>query len=201
MATAKTDRSFRPGATVRAYTPAAFESRGAAAASVAADSSGAATFSLDPGVYIATDGTRTTSFQVAPLEREPVYRLDDGTLVDEQGNTVAVESESVGSVVFGDAGNAEVGESAPYDVRNAGTMTRASLACTTAPVGSGLVVDVLLNGDVVTTLTVAAGSTGPVIEALSEPVAIDDLITLEATSVGSTTPATNVVAQIDLVAG
>jgi hypothetical protein len=81
------------------------------------------------------------------------------------------------------------------------TLTGARMRTTTAPVGSSLAVDVQSSTDgsswtTQTTLTIAAGATTEATGSFSLTQADGNLIRLNVTSVGSTTPATGVVVDV-----
>lgn len=101
------------------------------------------------------------------------------------------------SVVFS-AETAAIGESGTYRVRTDTRVIRFTLGCTEAPEGSDLTVQALRNGDVLATRTIQAGTTFDQIATLNTPVQTGDLLSMNTTSVGSTSAAEGVTAQIDL---
>jgi hypothetical protein len=101
------------------------------------------------------------------------------------------------SVVFS-SDPAKLGASGAYRVRTATRVRRFALDCTSAPAGSPLTVQALRNGTMIAQLTIPAGSSDPQVAELSQFVDAGDLLSVNATSVGSVTPAGGVTAQLDL---
>lgn len=111
-------------------------------------------------------------------------------------------SLSISESVAFSATTATVGASVGYELQTAGAITTARMACTGAPAGSDLVVAVQLSTDggttwtTVATLTIPAGTTTTAAVAPTQAVSAGDLVRVNATSVGSTTPAANVLVQV-----
>lgn len=109
---------------------------------------------------------------------------------------------SASETVSFSATTATVGASVGYQLQSSGTITTARMACTGAPAGSDLVVAVQLSTDggttwtTISTLTIPAGSTAAVTASPSRAVSAGDLVRVNATSVGSTTAAANVLVQV-----
>jgi len=91
---------------------------------------------------------------------------------------------------------ATIGASLPQYALNATTVTKLSLAALTAPVGSGVQVEFRKNGVAFSTLTIPDGTTTRQTATVSVPFAVGDYLDFRTTAVGSTTPATGVVAQV-----
>ncbi len=98
---------------------------------------------------------------------------------------------------FSQPGAAVVGSSSSVRVSAAQTVSRIGMRAVTAPAGSALVVIVKKNGATISTLTMPAGSTTEQVATPGTAFAVGDLLTVESTSVGSTTAATGVVVQVD----
>lgn len=77
-------------------------------------------------------------------------------------------------------------------------MVGARLSCRVGPVGSPLTMQLLRDAEVVDTITIPAGQTGPVVHDLAVAIGRGQDISANTTSVGSTTPAQRVRLQIDL---
>lgn len=110
-----------------------------------------------------------------------------------------LDALAITPVVFAQPGSAIIGASGSWRAPAAGTVTRVNLSATGAPAGSNLVVEFKKNGgSAFSTLTMTAGSTTAQTATPNESFAAGDLLTVNATSVGSGTAATGVVAQADL---
>lgn len=119
------------------------------------------------------------------------------TLTSHDSRITAVEGRKrTQSIPFAQATGA-IGASGTFRVPAAGTLTRVNLSCTSAPVGSSLTVVLRKNGATVQSLTIAAGSTTEQSATLATAVVAGDKLDVNATSVGSTTPANNVVLQVE----
>ena len=109
-----------------------------------------------------------------------------------------VDSKVVTSVVpFSQAGSATTGSSGSWRAPTAGIITRVTLMTVTAAAGSNLSVQFYKNASLISTQTITAGSTADATAVVSSAFAIGDKLSVTATSVGSTTAATGVVAQFD----
>jgi hypothetical protein len=104
-----------------------------------------------------------------------------------------------GSQVFSQGGSATTGSSGAWAAPFSLTITRVVLSCTGAAAGSDLVVAFKHGGTTLSTLTIAAGSTTSVTATVTVSITDLEKLTVTATSVGSTTAATDVVAQMDWV--
>ena len=113
-----------------------------------------------------------------------------------------------GSVPFSQPGSAAIGQSGAWTAPSAGTVVAIRLSCLAAPVGSALTVDFLKNDTGAGTsyltgtqstseLSIPAGSTTVTPKTPSVAFSAGDTLEVKATSVGSTTAATGVVAQFD----
>jgi len=98
---------------------------------------------------------------------------------------------------FTQLGSAIIATSVDWRAPTAGTITRVGLTTQTAPIGSNLVVNFKKNGTTFQTLTITAGTTTEQSAALTTAYSAADKLAVETTSVGSTTAAQNVAAQID----
>jgi hypothetical protein len=109
-----------------------------------------------------------------------------------------LDALAITPVVFGQVGSAVIGASGSWRAPAAGTVTRVNLSATGAPAGSNLVVEFKKNGAAAfSTLTMTAGTTTAQTATPNESFASGDLLTVNATSVGSGTAALGVVAQAD----
>jgi hypothetical protein len=104
-----------------------------------------------------------------------------------------------GSVLFSNGGT--IGASGSYRVTGAATIERAVLSCVEAPDGSDLVVRLFRNATQLATFTIVEGATGEDLQELGVAVVAGDRISVNATSVGSITPAVGIVLQADIAAG
>lgn len=117
------------------------------------------------------------------------------------GNVHPKDIPARGSQPFGQGGSAAVGSSGAWVSPGAIIITRVVLSCIGAPAGSALVVAFKKDGVTFATLTIPAGSATTVYANVSISVADLGALWVTATSVGSTTAATDVVAQMDWIAG
>ena len=104
-----------------------------------------------------------------------------------------------GSQPFGQGGSGTVGSSGAWMAPFPLTVTRVVLSCIGAPVGSALMVDFKHDGVTFATCTILAGTTKAVTAVANESVAELGALWVTATSVGSATAATDMVAQMDWV--
>lgn len=107
------------------------------------------------------------------------------------------------TIPFGMEGAAILSRSAPWTAPSAGTATRIGLKIGpsgSAPIGSALVVVFRKNATTLGTLTIPAGTTTAQSTAISSAYVAGDEFSVETTSVGSTTPAKDAIAQIDVQA-
>lgn len=104
-----------------------------------------------------------------------------------------------GSQPFGQGGAATVGSSGAWMAPFTLIVTRVVLSCIGAPVGSPLVVAFKHDSATFATCTIPAGTKTTVSAVATEPVANLGALWVTATSVGSITAATDIVAQIDWI--
>lgn len=101
------------------------------------------------------------------------------------------------TAVFSQSGAADTGLSGKWRNPTAGNITRVTLTTGTAPLGSNLVVEFYKNATLIQTLTINDGSTTTSTAVASSGLVAGDILSVNATSVGSSAAATNVTAQFD----
>lgn len=94
------------------------------------------------------------------------------------------------------------GTTAAWRVQSARTLSSARMRCVTAPVGSALTAQLQLSTNdgasftTISTLTIAAGSTTEAVaNNIGQALAVGNLLRLNVSGIGSTTPATQVVVE------
>lgn len=101
------------------------------------------------------------------------------------------------TAVFSQA-EAAVGRSGTFRVPAVAAVALVTLSCVGAPDGDDLAVDLVVNGDVVTSLSIGDGETGDVTDTPDVDLDAGDQIWAEVNSVGDPA-ATHIVLQVDLV--
>jgi hypothetical protein len=144
-------------------------------------------------------GTSATIRSWSPL------RVKQAVLGAIAANVAAIKTTlGVGSVpyVWSSVGNATIAVSGSHRVSATQTLAQARMRTATAPSGSALTVEVQRQVNstgswtTLTTLSIASGATTEDVETVTTSLAVNDLLRLNVTSVGSTTPATGVVVEV-----
>jgi hypothetical protein len=164
--------------------------------SISGDPYGRLDFGFGEGISISPQTGDTLRIHHLPIADPSVADAiwnDSGTLVF-SGSTAGGGGTATGLTIpfsiFGALAVANGG--LPWDVLDAGTITKIQASLGIAPTGSGLSVRINKNGASVATLTIAAGQT----KASSTPsiaVVAGDRLTVDVTAVGSTTPGSHLV--------
>lgn len=136
----------------------------------------------------------TSAKGAAKLSSSPVDAANPIAVGDNDARLAGIGGAAVVFSTF-TAGSASSG---PFTLPHDATITRVRLFTTTAPVGSALIVEFRRNGVVFATLTIPDGSTTEQSLVTSRTAVTGDKLTVQATSTGLTSPATGVVAQMDI---
>jgi hypothetical protein len=124
--------------------------------------------------------------------------LSAAALEDLEARLAAYTNSLAGPSFLFSQATATIGSSGTVRAKADGTVTRVNLSVVGAPVGSAMTVAFKKNGTTFATLSVPAGTTTAQSSTSSLPTfVVGDLFSVEATSIGSTTAATGVVAQMD----
>lgn len=145
----------------------------------------------------------TSNFAIRDLNDVDTTSLDDGDVLVWDADAELWKPQAVEGVggakhsLTFSAATDEVEVSGSYRVPVSAVVTGVWLSVVTAPVGEDLIVQLLKNEDVISTVTVSDGSTAEGSDDPDTALVAGDRLSVNKTS-GGDTPATNVVLQVDM---